>query len=620
MHRMHRIILYKKNSNFFCQRPFNYGIQTRMASAAAGSASGISLRDLRYDAITGIVSNVNTNNNKNAAIQFQTVIGIEVHAQLNIPTKLFSSARTLSSSGYNYVRPNTRVEAYDMAYPGSLPSLSADAVKAAVLAAHALKCNIHELSRFERKHYTYADMPNGYQVTQQRWPLASKGLLRCRLVGNDNPNAKKKKGRIKSKDFNVGIERIQLEQDSGKTTARRGASLVDLNRAGCALIEIVSSPDIRSADEAGAALSTLHQLLRHIGVCDGKMEEGSLRCDLNVSIAPILHDGYVAPSSGSDLHESNPFASYLPINTGHRVEVKNLNSFKQVVAAAEFEARRQAYVYLQGNPTSQDTRTFDVATGKTVVTRNKEGSIDYRFMPEPDLPPLVLNKETLGISLHELIETLPELPEELCMRLKEEYGLTEDVALIIGSDVSAVNLFELAVATAKRELNGEHDDKDVARSVANWFCNDLLGLVKESWSYETSDYTTASVSNSAVNGERLGVLVAMIFEGTLSSRLAKNILAVMFKEEHDKGPREIAEERGWRLITDPIQIKSICTDVILDRSHRSQYQQYLNGGRFVTKLEKYFIGKVMSATKGTADPEGIKYYVREVLQEQASNR
>lgn len=222
-----------------------------------------------------------------------------------------------------------------MGYPGSLPSLSADAVKAAVLASHALKCNIHQLSRFERKHYTYADMPNGYQVTQQRWPLASKGLLQCRLSGNDNPNAKKKKGRTNKKEFNVGIERIQLEQDSGKTTARRGASLVDLNRAGCALIEIVSSPDIRSADEAGAAFSTVHQLLRHIGVCDGKMEEGSLRCDLNVSIAPIFDDVDVNFSE-SDIQKNNPFASYLPKNTGHRVEVKNLNSFKQGMFLALF--------------------------------------------------------------------------------------------------------------------------------------------------------------------------------------------------------------------------------------------------------------------------------------------
>lgn len=304
--------------------------------------------------------------------KFQTIIGLEIHAQLNIPTKLFSSSPRPTST---FTRPNTHIRPFDVSVPGFLPKLSREAVQSAVLSAAALKCDIPKVSRFERKHYFYADLPFGYQVTQQRWPLGRNGILVCQQ--------KDKKKSKRSKDittFSARIERIQLEQDTGKTIMmprRDGTtdSLVDFNRAGCALIEIVFHPDIRSSTQAAIAVETLRNLLRHIDTCDGKMEEGSLRCDLNISIAPLAGDG--------DILE----------RAGNRVEVKNLNSLRQIQVAAEYEAIRQVKALIENKPTGQDTRTFDVSSGKTVVTRTKEGVKDYRFMPEPDLPPIVLDKK-----------------------------------------------------------------------------------------------------------------------------------------------------------------------------------------------------------------------------------
>jgi aspartyl-tRNA(Asn)/glutamyl-tRNA(Gln) amidotransferase subunit B len=331
---------------------------------------------------------------------FQTVIGLEIHAQLDISTKLFSGCPIPQTSSL-YQKPNSSVWPLDVAVPGFLPRLSQEAVHAAVLSAAATKCNIPMVSRFERKHYFYADLPLGYQVTQQRWPLAREGMLVC----HKQQHGKKKKKKTSKDDddddtFITRIERIQLEQDTGKTittTTNNGngsgdeESLVDFNRAGCALMEVVFYPDLRSASDAATAVETLRNLLRHIGTCNGKMEEGSLRCDLNVSIAPLLEDDLDDDGSSSD--------DNLLDRTGHRVEVKNLNSIRQVQQAAEYEAIRQAEAVVNGDPTGQETRTFDVKSGKTVVMRTKGGAKDYRFMPEPDLPPLVLDNEVSYVLL-----------------------------------------------------------------------------------------------------------------------------------------------------------------------------------------------------------------------------
>lgn len=327
------------------------------------------------DSTTGIVSS-----KAKDSPRFQTVIGLEIHAQLNIATKLFSGCPRPTST---FAKPNTHVYPFDVGVPGFLPVLSQEAVQAAVLSAAATKCHIPHVSRFERKHYFYADLPLGYQVTQQRWPLARDGVLVCQ--GSQGSKKRKKNKSPGDDSFSARIERIQLEQDTGKTTMMPRSdgvvdSLVDFNRAGCALIEIVFYPDLRSSIQAATAVETLRNLLRHIGTCDGKMEDGSLRCDLNVSVAPLLED--------SDGTETD-----ILKRTGNRVEVKNLNSLRQVQQAAEYEAIRQVEALMHDRPTSQETRTFDVKSGRTVVIRTKEGAKDYRFMPEPDLPPLVLDAE-----------------------------------------------------------------------------------------------------------------------------------------------------------------------------------------------------------------------------------
>jgi len=290
------------------------GVQTRSQKSRGCSSIPSGIENIQYDRDVGIV----THNNQ----QYQTVIGLEIHAQLKISTKLFSLSATKHSRDDS--TPNSLVHPFDMGYPGALPLLSPKAVQAAVLAAKALNCTIHPISRFERKHYHYPDLPLGYQVTQQRWPIASNGNLSFRLGWNSQQRKRlEEENKQVSPRYEVGVERIQIEQDTGKTSTNESCSLIDLNRAGCALIEVVFRPDLRSAHQAAACVASLQQLLRHVGVCDGKMEEGSLRCDLNVSIAPV-------ESVMEEWAPANPDDSFnLPPNCGKRVEVKNLNSIRQ---------------------------------------------------------------------------------------------------------------------------------------------------------------------------------------------------------------------------------------------------------------------------------------------------
>ena len=341
-------------------------------------------KDFHYDDDTGIVTYY-YNNGSVSPISFQTVIGLEIHAQLWISSKLFSTAPT-TTTVVTGGKSNERVGLMDIAYPGSLPKLSKEAVRAAITSARALNCQfIHKVSRFERKHYAYADLPCGYQMTQQRWPIATQGHI---VLPNNNNK--------------VGIDRIQLEQDTGNFSSLGG---MNFNRAGSALIEIVFTPFIGSANDAATVVSTIQQILRYVGTCDGKLQDGSLRADVNVSIAPLLTSSYdknqhtgthpIIPSKNNDVGENNnPFDKYLPPNTGHRVEVKNLNSYKQIMDATRYEAIRQTKLLCcQQQPTSRETRTFLPKEGRTHLIRSKGDAIDYRFLPEPDLPPLILGPE-----------------------------------------------------------------------------------------------------------------------------------------------------------------------------------------------------------------------------------
>lgn len=596
-------------------------------------------KELVYDRDTGIILDSSSN-----CPLYQSVIGIEIHAQLALPTKLFSSAPTKYHPDYD-PSPNSSVTIHDLAYPGTLPLISKSAVQNAIISAAALNCEIQYLSRFERKHYSYADLPFGYQVTQQRWPIAKEGMLTCRRYEppilkkkaqsnkrrrGDNKNTDVKKNQL-SKFFSVGVDRVQIEQDTGKTTTISSESkveyLIDFNRAGSTLIEIVFKPQINSAHEAASVVHTLQSLLKYLGTCDGKMEEGSLRCDLNVSIAPFSKDEEEMPFS--DDGNDNPFQMYLPPNCGHRVEVKNLNSLRQVIRSAEFEALRQACLVMSGIPTGRETRTFDPKTGETVKIRDKGGAVDYRFMPEPDLPPLILKPNVLDCdTLDKFLETnMPELPETALERLMKNYGISEALALIITADRPAISFFEEAVEFCIAETKTSHvDHTHVSKNVANWLCNDLFALIKESAvnrndSIEEDEDNSSSLNHplsvqfSSVSSLQLGSLVALVLNNVLSTTQAKKILAIMYKDDLSSLPLEIADANGWKLITDLEELKVLCRNVILDPKHEEQLEQFKKGGKYVRKMTKFYTGQIMAHARGNAHPEMMSEALIQVLEE-----
>ena len=669
-------------------RSSSSSLSVRLLSSSAASSQHHE-QALSYNRDTGIISDA-----QSMQPLYQTIIGIEIHAQLAIPTKLFSSAPTkhhhhdgsnkMSSSTAS--TSNTNVHPFDLAYPGTLPTLSHAAIKSSILSAASLNCqHIHRYSKFERKHYFYADLPHGYQITQQRWPLASEGVvlflpysnLQNQQQGDDDASKKKKKKRRRGRDdgdnaqegenstskddsasskqqqhpiepVQLRIERIQLEQDTGKTTTHTTTtnsnnnkttttttSHINYNRAGCALIEIVSYPDLRTAHEAAGVVEMIRKVLKHVGSCDGKMEEGSLRCDLNVSIAPVSSNDDTTSSSfdnNNDDEQSNDKYN-LPPGNGHRVEVKNLNSLRQIIAATEYEAIRQSSLAIQHNHTGRETRTFDPLGGKTICIRAKGDAIDYRFMPEPDLPPLILDETTLGSkSLEEFLERyMPESAEDATARLLEEYGLGESVAVLIASDPPAIVLFEDAVSVAKAELEQEDNDDDsvdVSALVANFLCNDLYALIKKSAIEEAGDdedkratlLNSISVDQSTVASQRLGLLIAMIANGTLTTSMAKKILTIMYKDDLSSSPRDIATRNGWEVISDMDVLVQLCTDVVHDPRNTKQLEQYKQGGKNTWKIEKFFVGKVMAQSNGNAHPEKMKEALASVLEKVVSDQ
>eukprot|EP00548_Thalassiothrix_antarctica_P006534 CAMPEP_0194152078 /NCGR_PEP_ID=MMETSP0152-20130528/50822_1 /TAXON_ID=1049557 /ORGANISM="Thalassiothrix antarctica, Strain L6-D1" /LENGTH=507 /DNA_ID=CAMNT_0038856319 /DNA_START=201 /DNA_END=1724 /DNA_ORIENTATION=+ len=506
----------------------------------------------------------------------------------------------------NMPNPNSNVHPLDMAVPGFLPVISREAVEAALVTAAACKCSIENVSRFERKHYFYADLPLGYQITQQRWPLAKNGTLQCRRRCM-NENRKKSKN-TDDDILTVGIDRIQMEQDTGRTISiasspNATSSLVDFDRAGCALVEIVFRPDIQSANDAALVVSTLRDLLRHIGTCDGRMEEGSLRCDLNLSIAPMIE---------TTEETNNNVLSLLP-NAGQRVEIKNLNSLQQIRDAALYEAKRQAS--LESLLSGQETRTYDVLQRKTVLLRTKEGAIDYRFLPEPDLPPLVLTSIINTSTIEHFIEQkLPESPEATLLRFMQDYHLTEDVAKVIITDPPAIVMFEEAAGVVLNETNAndKKNKKKISKLVANWLCNDLYSLVKEK-SNITSD-AKSSVESSTVSAEQLGELVKMIDRGLISNVLGKKILSIMFTEKNLKNsPVEIAKQHGWKLIGDIEELRTLCRTIVMNESNKKLFTRYQNGEQ--RKMIKVFMGKIMRFSKDRADPQLLQEVLVDILEE-----
>ena len=472
--------------------------------------------------------------------QWETVIGIEVHAQVVSKAKLFSGAATDFGA-----EPNTQVSPVDAAFPGMLPVINRFCVEQAVKTGLGLDAEINLHSVFERKNYFYPDLPAGYQISQYQQPVVGHGR-----VSLDMPD-----GTVRE----IGITRLHLEQDAGKSLHDQHPTLTfaDLNRAGVALMEIVSEPDLRSAEEAGLYLRKLRSILRYLGTCDGNMEEGSLRCDCNVSVR----------RPGERL--------------GMRCEIKNVNSIRYVMQAIEHEARRQIELIEEGGKIEQQTRLFDAARGITRLMRSKEEAHDYRYFPDPDLLPLVLDPDWVK----RLRAELPELPGTKRARFVSEYGLSADDADVLVAEKETALFFE-------RVAQGRN-----AKVAANWVMGELFRALNRHGN---------RIEQSPVSAEQLGALIDLIADGTISGRLAKDLFAEMFASGAD--PAAIVEAKGLRQVTDSSAIEAAIDAVLTAQADKvAEYR----AGR--DKLYGFFVGQIMRATQGKADPTLVNRLLKRKL-------
>ncbi|HEV8030220.1 MAG TPA: Asp-tRNA(Asn)/Glu-tRNA(Gln) amidotransferase subunit GatB [Stellaceae bacterium] len=471
--------------------------------------------------------------------QWEVVIGLEVHAQVTAKAKLFSGAATDFGA-----EPNTQVSPVDAAFPGMLPVINGYCVEQAVRTGLGLDAEINLHSVFARKNYFYPDLPAGYQISQYEAPVVGHGR-----VVLDMPDGSTRE---------VGITRLHLEQDAGKSLHDQHPkeTYVDLNRAGIGLMEIVSEPDLRSAEEAGIYLRKLRSILRYLGTCDGNMEEGSLRCDCNVSVR----------RPGEPL--------------GTRCEIKNLNSVRYAVEAIEHEARRQIEVLEGGGTIRQETRLYDTGRGETRPMRSKEDAHDYRYFPDPDLLPLVLDPEWVERLRAELLE----LPDAKKARFVADFGLRpEDAGVLVGERATAEYFERVA------------DGRD-ARMAANWVMGDLFGALNKKG---------LGIDESPVAAERLGALIDLIAGGTISGRIAKDIFAEMIETGAD--PAALVEEKGLRQVSDAGAIEATVDAALA--AHPAQVAQYQTN----PKVLGFFIGQVMKATGGKANPALVNDLLRKKL-------
>jgi aspartyl-tRNA(Asn)/glutamyl-tRNA(Gln) amidotransferase subunit B len=462
---------------------------------------------------------------------WEVVIGLEVHAQVTSRAKLFSGASTAFGG-----EPNAHVSLVDAAMPGMLPVINEECVAQAVRSGLGLKAQINLRSTFDRKNYFYPDLPQGYQISQYKSPIVGEGVVLVDLPdGSQIP---------------VGIERLHLEQDAGKSLHDQSPtmSFVDLNRSGVALMEIVSKPDIRSSEEARAYLTKLRTILRYLGTCDGNMEEGSLRADVNVSVR----------------RPGEPF--------GTRCEIKNVNSIRFMVQAIEYEARRQIAIIEDGGTIDQETRLFDANKGETRSMRSKEEAHDYRYFPDPDLLPLEFDQAFVD----GLKRTLPELPDEKKARFIADYGLTPYDASVLVAERAQADYFE-AVAKGR--------DGKVA---ANWVINELFGRLNK----EGKDIATSPIS-----AEQLGAIIDLIADGTISGKLAKDLFEIVFTEGGD--PRDLVERRGMKQVTDTGAIEAAVDAVIA--ANPDKVEQV----RAKPTMLGWFVGQVMKQTGGKAAPQAV---------------
>ena len=470
---------------------------------------------------------------------WEVVVGLEVHAQVRSESKLFSGASTRFGA-----EPNSQVSLVDAGMPGMLPVINRECVRQAVRTGLGLGAKVNRVSVFDRKNYFYPDLPQGYQISQYTRPIVGEGSLRIATADGERV---------------IGIERIHLEQDAGKSMHDQdpSRSLIDLNRSGVALMEIVSCPDLRSGAEAAACLRTLRTLLRFLGTCDGNMQEGSLRCDANVSVR----------RPGGEL--------------GTRCEIKNLNSIRFLQQAIEYEAVRQVEVLEDGGAIIQETRLFDADRGETRSMRSKEDAHDYRYFPDPDLLPLELSEDFIaGIAA-----SLPELPDARRNRFVSQYRIGEAEADFLVTEPEIADFFE-ALA----------DGRD-PRLAANWLTTELFGALNRAG---------LSLSKSPVDAGALGELIDLVADGTISGRSAKDVFSEMF--ETGQAAETIVDARGLRQLSDGAAIAALVDAVLAE--HGDKVAEYRSGK---VKLLGFFVGQVMKQTRGTANPQLVNEVLRERL-------
>tara|TARA_R110002095_G_scaffold157638_1_gene136708 strand:- start:50 stop:1501 length:1452 start_codon:yes stop_codon:yes gene_type:complete len=471
---------------------------------------------------------------------WEIVIGMEVHAQIIAKSKLFSGASTAFGAA-----PNTQVSLVDAAMPGMLPVLNKKCVEQAIKTGLGLNAKINNRSVFARKNYFYPDLPQGYQISQFEDPIVGEGKIEIDLSD----------GSVKD----IGITRLHLEQDAGKSVHDQHPkkSYVDLNRSGCALMEIVSEPDIRGPEEAAAYITKIRMILRYLETCDGNMDEGSMRADVNVSIRKL----------GDEL--------------GTRAEVKNVNSVKAVQQAIEYEARRQVELLEAGGSVVQETRLWDPVKLETRSMRSKEEAHDYRYFPDPDLLPLEFAQSWVD----EIKQTLPELPDEKKHRFMGDFGLSAYDASVLIAERSRADYYETVAAG--------HD----AKLSANWVINELLGILNKN---------EKSLEESPISATQLGGLIALISDETISGKIAKDVFADMFTSGKDASA--IVEEKGLKQVTDTGAIESIIDDVIAENPDNVAAYR---GGK--DKLFGFFVGQVMKKSQGKANPAAVNKLLKEKL-------
>ena len=476
---------------------------------------------------------------------WETVIGLEIHAQIISKSKLFSGASTNFGS-----EPNTQVSLVDAAMPGMLPVINKDCVKQAIKTGLGLNAQINKRSVFDRKNYFYPDLPQGYQISQFTQPIVGKGSIEIDL----------KDGSSKK----IDITRLHLEQDAGKSVhdLEPNKTYIDLNRSGIGLMEIVSEPDIRSAEEAQEYVKKLRSILRYIGTCDGNMEEGSLRCDVNISVR----------KKGEEL--------------GTRSEIKNVNSIKSIGQAVDYEFKRQIEIINSGGKIDQETRLFDEKKGETRSMRTKEEAHDYRYFPDPDLPPLEIKDDWIN----QIKKNLPELPDVKKEKLIKEHKISSYEAAILVSDKNNVEFFDKIINENKKRN---------PKNIANWIIGDLFSLLNKN---------NLEIKNSPVKAEDLGELIDLIEDSTISGKIAKNVFEEMFKTK--KKAKDIIEKKGLKQITNIDEIEAIIDKVL--NNNKDKVEEYKSGKE---KLFGYFVGQVMQETEGAANP-GI---VNEILKKKLAN-